>query len=101
MSEKQIEQCDNCKNELRIFRLEEAEKANREAHNKIYGRLEDSNVSYTKTDIHIQNIFKTLDDMARDIKALKEKDSKRWESVVTTVIVALVSGAVGYFFSRI
>ena len=101
MPENKLEQCEKCINERRILILEEAEKLNREAHNKIYGRLEETNVNYTETRLNIQNIFKTLDEMSRDIKSMKERDGKRWDSVVTSIIVAIASGAVGFFISKL
>lgn len=42
-----------------------------------------------------------VNEIKTDVKELKEKPSKRYDTVVTTVITALCSGVVGYLLSLI
>lgn len=43
------------------------------------------------------NIIDRLSSMSADLNALKEKPSKRWE----TVVAALITGAIGYLLASI
>ena len=45
----------------------------------------------------LDTIMDKLDSIALDLTALKEKPSKRWE----TVVAALITGAIGYLLASI
>ncbi len=44
---------------------------------------------------------KEIAGIKQDVKELKEKPTKRYETVVTVIITAVVSGLVGYIVSRL
>ncbi len=44
---------------------------------------------------------KEIAGIKQDVKELKEKPTRRYETIVTVMITALVSGLVGYIISRL
>ena len=90
-----VNDCENnCTLKTRVDRLEkdfEAEKeTNSQRHAEFYSRIGNCE--------RVQAVSGTrLDSIALDLTALKEKPSKRWE----TVVAAIITGAIGYLLASI
>lgn len=48
-----------------------------------------------------ENQGKEIVSIKTDVKELKEKPAKRWDTVTTIIITALVSGIIGFVISKI
>ena len=85
-----------CSAAARVETLErqlQTEKAERSrAHEKIYDRLGELERGMTAVTTQYSQIISQLASMSADLNTLKERPSRRWESVVA----ALITGVVGY-----
>lgn len=48
-----------------------------------------------------ENVEKDVKEIKDDVKDIKEKPAKRWESVVTQIVSILVAAVLGYFLAKI
>ena len=64
---------------------------------KIYDRLGELERGMATVTTQYGNIIDRLSSMSADLNALKEKPSKRWE----TVVAAIITGAIGYLLASI
>ncbi|MCI7152856.1 MAG: hypothetical protein MR952_10515 [Flavonifractor plautii] len=91
----------NCTLKTRVDRLEkdfEAEKeTNSQRHAEFYARIGKLEQVQAVSGTRLDTIMDKLDSIALDLTALKEKPSKRWE----TVVAALITGVVGYLLAAI
>ena len=80
----------------RVEALERALEAQKQhsslAREKIYDRLGELERGMATVTTQYGNIIDRLSSMSADLNALKERPSKRWE----TVVAALITGAIGY-----
>jgi archaellum component FlaC len=61
--------------------------------------LEQLTNAFAKMETEQRYIKKDVGEIKEDVKTLAEKPVKRWESVVTTAITAIVGAVIGYLFS--
>ena len=91
----------NCVSIARVKALERALEAQKQhsslAREKIYDRLGELERGMATVTTQYGNIIDRLSSMSADLTALKEKPSKRWE----TVVAALITGAIGYLLASI
>lgn len=94
-----------CKNEKRITALEERldnhMEANRIECANIREKISNINETVVRNDANYANIVSLLNEMRRDLSDLKAKGSKRWETVVTAIIVSGVGAVVGYLIGTL
>jgi chromosome segregation ATPase len=83
--------------EYRIERLEDDAAKNKSAHKEFYSRFEDIGKEQVKTETTYANILEKLGSLEAKVDGLASKPARRWESVVATLIAALVAAAVAYF----
>ena len=87
----------NCVSIARVEALERALEAQKQhsslAREKIYDRLGELERGMATVTTQYGNIIDRLSSMSADLNALKEKPSKRWETVV--------AGAIGYLLASI
>lgn len=91
----------NCVSIARVEALERALEAQKQhsslAREKIYDRLGELERGMATITTQYGNIIDRLSSMSADLNALKEKPSKRWE----TVVAAIITGAIGYLLASI
>ena len=97
-----VNDCENnCTLKTRVDRLEkdfEAEKeTNSQRHAEFYSRIGNCERVQAVSGTRLDTIMDKLDSIALDLTALKEKASKRWE----TVVAAIITGAIGYLLASI
>ncbi len=49
----------------------------------------------------VESTGEKVDGLCVDVQEIKQKPGKRWETIVTTVLTALISAVVGYFLARL
>ena len=90
----------NCVSITRVEALEralETEKESRSrAHEKIFDRLGELERGMATVSTQYSNISDRLATISADLNAIKERPSKRWE----TVIAAIITGVVGFLLAR-
>lgn len=90
----------SCVSIARVEALERAiadEKESRSrAHEKIYDRLGELERGMATVTTQYGNIIDRLASMSADLNMLKDKPSKRWETIVT----AIITGVVGFLLAR-
>ncbi len=90
-----------CSTAARMEALErqmQTEKAERSrAHEKIYDRLGELERGMTAVTTQYSQIIAQLATMSADLNTLKDRPSRRWE----TVVAALITGVVGYLLARL
>lgn len=79
----------------RLTSLEAEIKDNHESHGAIYARIEAVERGHAVLDTSLTNIWTVLKEIQSDVKELKEKPGKRWETLATSIIQWLILGALG------
>jgi hypothetical protein len=85
------EVCETCKNESRICTLEKMMDANGSAHKDIYGLVYSLKETVVRNDEKYNAILALLGEMRSDIADLKGKSGKRWDTLITAIITAVVA----------
>lgn len=91
-------ECEHCGLEKRVADLEKDSERNQHTHKEFYGKFEELGRGQAVADERYSAIQATLVSIQADLKELKEKPGKRWESVVQTVlqwvVVAILAAVV-------
>lgn len=85
---------------VRITALEKKAAENHESHGAIYARIESVEKGHAVLDTSLANIRTVLEEIRADVKDLKEKPARRWDTVVTEAlkwIVLAILGAIVVF----
>lgn len=91
--------CETCLNENRIKALEEDSKRNQVTHKEFFNRFEEFKVNLALNGKDIQGVMSKLDEISRDVKEIKEKPGKRYETVVVCIITTIVGGIIGFLLN--
>ena len=95
----------NCVNEHRIKNLEEDlrefKERNSKDHKEFYNRLEDVEKDMVSSKSDRAHINAKLDEISNDVKSLAEKPAKRYETIVTSVLTAIIGALVGFILSGV
>ncbi len=91
--------CETCQYEDRIKALEEDSRKNQQTHKDFYKRFEELNVTLVMNGKDIQGVMSKLDEISRDVKEIKEKPGKRYETVAVCVITTIVGGIIGFLLN--
>ena len=94
-------ECDNCIHESEIQELKKDMERNSTAHREFYDSFKKLEVKQGVADNTISNIFSVMNEIKDDVKELKDKPIKKWDSVTTYAITALIGGIIGYIISVI
>lgn len=54
-------------------------------------------ISVEKIAVQQENLAKSYNGLTKDVEEIKAKPSKRWETLITALITALIGWAVGHF----
>ncbi|MBC8571051.1 hypothetical protein [Zongyangia hominis] len=84
--------CETCPNEDRIKALEGDSERNQKTHKEFFSRFEEMKVEAKGIQKDFQNILSVLNEVKSDVKELKDKPGKRWESVVNLLLQWAVLG---------
>ena len=95
----------NCVNEHRIKNLEEDlrefKERNSKDHKEFYNRLEDVEKDMVSSKSDREHINAKLDEISTDVKSLAEKPAKRYETIATSVLTAIIGALVGFILSGV
>ena len=93
----------NCVNEHRIKTLEddfpELKANNSKDHKEFYNRLEDVEKDMVSSKSDREHINGKLDEISNNVKSLMQKPGKRYETIVTSVLTAIIGTLVGFIMS--
>ena len=93
--------CDNCINEQRILELEKDIQRNQETHKEFFARFEAMNGRMVGYEKDMSYLTSTVADISKDVKEIKEKPSKRWESLVACALTTIVGAVIGFMLNGI
>ena len=81
--------------------LNELRRQNSSSHERIFERLGEIEKQEGIQNVQYENILEKLDQLAGDVKDLKSKPAKRWESIVEKVLGIVVAAVVGFMSARL
>ena len=95
----------NCINEHRIKSLEDDfrdfKANNSKDHKEFYNRLEDVEKDMVSSKSDREHINGKLDEISENVKALMDKPGKRYETVATSILTAIIGALVGFVMSGV
>ncbi|MEG0913716.1 MAG: hypothetical protein RSG53_08925 [Oscillospiraceae bacterium] len=71
-------------------RLNDLEEKNSTSHQKFYDRIEDIGKKIAVSENQYATMLSMMSEIKADVGAIKEKPTKRWESVIAAIIAAVV-----------
>lgn len=86
-----MEDCEHCINESRIASLEADVMRNSQTHREFYDRFEQQRVDTEVAKSNMSNLLTLMTEIKNDVKELKDKPGKRWDTVVGCVISVAVT----------
>lgn len=92
-------ECEKCVHESEIQELKKDMERNSTTHREFYNNFKDMEIKQGVTDNTISNIFSVMTEIKDDVKEIKEKPAKKWDSVSLYVITTFIGGFIGYFLS--
>lgn len=78
--------CDTCTIKQRVESLEKDVERNSTTHREFYGKFETLGKQQAVIDERYSQIQTTLVEIQADLRALKEKPGKRWESLASAIL---------------
>jgi outer membrane murein-binding lipoprotein Lpp len=91
-------------NEHRLTEVEERSKSNTHRIDKIEKRQDDLEklaTSVEKIAIREEGLENDVKEIKSDVKSLKDIPAKRWETVITVGLTAIISALVGFIIAKI
>lgn len=86
-----------CIMEQRINMLEKDMHRNQVTHKEFFDRFEKLNIDYVTLQKDVSNMSNKIDEIYLDLKALMNVPNKRYETIITGIITAVIGIAIGYF----
>lgn len=93
--------CEICINEFRISELEKDSQRNQKTHKEFFSRFENMNERMVGYEKDMSYLRETMTEISKDVKEIKEKPTKRYETVVACVITCIVSAIIGFLLNGI
>ncbi len=97
-----MENCNTgCINEHRIMELEKDIQRNQQTHKEFFDRFEKINervVGYEKDMTYLRT---TVADISKDVKEIKEKPGKRWDTVVVCILTSVIGAIIGFLLNGV
>lgn len=84
----------------RIKTLEEKINKNSLDHKEFYGKFEEIHIENKETQINVNQIMKTINEIAIDVKDIKERPARRYSDIIKTIITVIVSGIIGMLLNN-
>ena len=96
-----VANCENnaCINEHRILALENDMQHNAVTHKEFFDRFEKMNGRMVGYEKDMSYLTATMTDISKDVKEIKEKPTKRYETAVVCAITAVVSALIGFLMN--
>ena len=69
--------------------------------NENTARLHDGDVLLARLDMRLKGIDDKLEELTTDVKSLKEKPARRWESISGTVVSWVVTALLAYIAVKV
>lgn len=69
--------------------------------NENTARLHDGDVLLARLDMRLKGIDEKLEELTTDVKSLKEKPARRWETISGTVVQWVVTALLAYIAVKI
>ncbi len=95
----------NCMHEHRIKRLEddvkELKKKNSDDHKEFYDRIENVEKDMIESQGDRQHITQQLNEININVKALMQQPGKRYETIVTSALTAIIGAIIGFLLSGV
>lgn len=88
----------------RLIKVEDREKSNTKRlneHDMQIKELSNVYIALTKVNDKVDNVEKDVIEMKDDLKDIKNKPAKRWESIVDKIIFTILGIIIAYLFSKI
>lgn len=83
----------------KVAQLEKDSERNSTQHREFYNSLKDIEVKLQVSDNTMQNMFSVLSEIKDDVKELKEKPVKKWDSVSMYVMTTVIGGLIGFLIN--
>lgn len=80
--------------------LNDLRKQNSSSHERIFDRLGELEKQEGIQLVQYEHIMEKLDQLAGDVKELKEKPAKRWEGMIKKVLEMIIAAVAGFFLAR-
>jgi uncharacterized coiled-coil protein SlyX len=90
-------------NEHRLTEVEARSKSNTKRLDDLEHKVseyEKQNTTVAVLEVRMKSLEVKIDELVSDVKSIKSKPAKRWETLVTQVISILVAAVVGYFIAQ-
>lgn len=84
---------------VRVTALEHTAERNSEDHGKIYARVEAVEQGQAVVNNNMNNIITVCNEIKQDVKELKEKPVKRYDSLINSVVQWAVIAALGVWMA--
>lgn len=95
-------ECSNeCKNEYRFKQIEEKLRKNSDDHKEFFKRIEAVEKDMTESQSDRKHINEKLEKIDSNVEILMMKPISRYETVVTSILTAVVGGIIGFIVSGI
>lgn len=95
----------NCINEHRIKRLEDDfrdfQVKNSKDHKEFYDRIETAEKDMIESQGDRRHITQQLEEINGNVKTLMQKPEKRYETIITSVLTAIIGALVGFVLSGV
>ena len=91
-------------NEHRLTEVEAREKSNThriEELERRVGKLEEQNTTVAVLEVRMKAIEVKLEELCNDVKSIKAKPAKRWETIITQIISIIVAAVIGFMMAQI
>jgi hypothetical protein len=96
-----MNECTECQNKQRIEAIERQLEENRESHKDIFERIERISEAKVKTDTTLDNVQRMVEEIRVDVKTLKEKPVKRYETAVNQILQYIITAILAYIALKI
>lgn len=95
----------NCVNEHRLKSLEEDfrdfKANNSKDHKEFFNRIENVEKDMVESQGDRKHITQQLDEISLNVKSLMDKPGKRYETVVASVLTAIIGALIGFIMSGV
>lgn len=96
-----MDESTTCRNQQRIEAIERELDQNHSAHKDFFSKLESISEARVKTDTTLDNVQRMVEEIRVDVKMLKEKPAKRYETVVNQVLQYIITAILAYIAIKI
>lgn len=90
-----------CMNEYRIKELENDIRRNQQTHKEFFDRFEKINAQVVGYEKDMSYLRTMVADISKDIKEIKEKPAKRWDTVVVCILTSVVGAVIGFLLNGV